>query len=103
MATPAAVPKTLVSSLAVQLEAQSLNAIVSGFSFASAIAWMEFVRWAIKQTVHVPTDGGAYYLASALLTTLIAVLIYNITKAIATNVTIAQPNTGSQIAYAVTG
>ena len=61
-----------------QVKAQSLTAIVGGFSFASAIAWMDAVRWMISQVVKVQRNGGAYYLLTALFTTLLAVLAYTI-------------------------
>ena len=61
-----------------QVKSQSLTAIVGGFSFASAIAWMDAVRWAISQVVKVQRNGGAYYFLTALFTTLLAVLAYTL-------------------------
>jgi hypothetical protein len=89
----------LLSSVALQLESQSLNSIVAGFSFASAIAWMDVVRWLISQIVQVGKNGGQYYLLSALFTTLLAILVYMLIKSVARNVTINEP---SQPVYAVT-
>jgi uncharacterized membrane protein required for colicin V production len=60
------------------VRAQSLTAIVGGFSFASAIAWMDAVRWAISQVVKVQRNGGAYYFLTALFTTLLAVLSFTL-------------------------
>jgi hypothetical protein len=34
----------MLSAIALQLEAQSLNSIVAGFAFASAVAWMDLTR-----------------------------------------------------------
>ena len=59
-----------------QIKAQSLTAIVGGFSFASAIAWMDAVRWVISQVVKVPRNGGQYYFLTALFTTLLAVTAF---------------------------
>ena len=64
---------TLISS---QFESQALNFVVAGFSFASAIAWMDAVRWIISQVVKVPKQGGAYYFLTAILTTLLAIVVY---------------------------
>jgi len=64
--------------LATSVRTQSLTAIVGGFSFASAIAWMDAVRWAISQVVKVQRNGGAYYFLTALFTTLLAVLSFTI-------------------------
>lgn len=66
--------------IAQQLETQSLNAIVSGFSFASAIAYMDLVRWMISQVVKVNKNGGQYYLLTALLTTLLSIIVYMIIR-----------------------
>lgn len=89
----------MLSSLALQLESQSLNSIVAGFSFASAIAWMDVVRWIISQVVQVSKNGGQYYVLSALFTTLLAIVVYMVIKAIAVNVKINEP---SNPVYAVT-
>ena len=89
----------LISNLALQLESQSLNSIVAGFSFASAIAWMDVVRWMISQIVAVSKNGGQYYVLSALFTTLLAIVVYMIIKVVARNVKINEP---SNPVYAVT-
>ena len=59
-----------------EVETQSLNAIVAGFSFAAAISWMDVTRWLIPQIVSVHKNGGSYYLLTALLTTLLSVIIF---------------------------
>ena len=84
--------------IALQLETQSVNSIIAGFSFASAIAWMDVVRWLISQMVQVNKNNPNYYVLSALFTTLLAVVVYTIVKNVARNVTINQPST----VYAVT-
>jgi hypothetical protein len=86
----------LVSSFGAQFETMSLNSIVAGFSFASAIAWMDVVRWIISQVVKVNKNGGQYYIISALFTTLLAILVYMIISAFAKGVKLNQP------VYAVT-
>lgn len=88
-----------ISSVALQLEAQSLNSIIAGFSFASAIAWMDVVRWMISQIVHVNKNGGQYYLLSALFTTLLAIVVFMLVKMFVKNVEIKEPG---QTMYAVT-
>ena len=57
------------------VESQSLNSVVTGFSFAAAIAWMDVIRWSISQLVNVSKNGGSYYLMSAIFTTLLSVLV----------------------------
>ena len=64
----------VVGSVALQLEAQSLNSIVAGFSFAAAVAWMDAVRYMISQVVQVSKNGGQYYVLSAIFTTLLSIL-----------------------------
>jgi hypothetical protein len=67
-------------ALASQVENQALNSIVAGFSFASAIAYMDLVRWALSQLVKVNKNGGYYYLMTALLTTLLSVVVFMVVK-----------------------
>ena len=89
----------VVSSVALQLESQSLNSIVAGFSFAAAVAWMDAVRYMISQVVQVSKNGGQYYVLSAIFTTLLSILVYLTIKALVTNVQIKEPG---QVTYAVT-
>lgn len=89
----------LLSNVALQLEAQSLNSVVAGFSFASAIAWMDVVRFIISQVVQVSKNGGQYYVLSALFTSLLSIIVYLAIKALAFNVKINEP---TQPIYAVT-
>ena len=89
----------VVGSVALQLEAQSLNSIVAGFSFAAAVAWMDAVRYMISQVVQVSKNGGQYYVLSAIFTTLLSILVYMTIKALVTNVHIKEP---SAPMYAVT-
>lgn len=78
-------------NLATMVESQSLNAVVAGFSFASAVAWMDVVRWIISQVINVNKNGGNYYFLTALLTTILAVVVFVITKAVAFNIEVSQP------------
>jgi hypothetical protein len=87
-----------VLSVATMVESQALNAIVAGFSFASAVAWMDVIRWVITQMISLRQNGGSYYVLTALATTVLAVIVFMIIKAVAINVEINQP---SQV-YAVT-
>ena len=89
---------TLVS-LATMVESQSLNAVVAGFSFASAVAWMDVVRWVISRVVTLKGQGGNYYLLTALATTILAVVVFFIVKMVAVNTEINQP---APPVYAVT-
>ena len=89
----------VIGSVALQLETQSLNSVVAGFSFAAAVAWMDAVRYMISQVVQVSKNGGQYYVLSAIFTTLLSILVYMSIKALVTNVAIKEP--GSPI-YAVT-
>jgi hypothetical protein len=89
----------VLSSVALQLEAQSLNSVVAGFSFAAAVAWMDAVRFMISQVVQVSKNGGQYYVLSAIFTTLLSILVYMTIKALVTNVHIKEP---SAPMYAVT-
>ena len=67
-----------VMDISEQVRTRSLTAIVGGFSFASAIAWMDAVRWSISQVVKVQRNGGTYYVLTALFTTLLAVMVFTV-------------------------
>lgn len=61
-----------------ELQTQTLNSIVGGFSFAAAMSWMDLVRWIITQIVKVPKNSGSQYALTAILTTLISVIVFMI-------------------------
>ena len=65
-----------VTIVARELESQSLNAVVAGFSFAAALSWMDLVRWLVNQIVKVNKNGGMNYTLTALFTTLLSILVY---------------------------
>ena len=82
--------KTLESqavAISRELESKSLNAIVAGFSFASAIAWMDLVRFIISEVINVPKNGGTYFTLTALLTTLLSILVYMLVSRVSRTVT----------------
>jgi di/tricarboxylate transporter len=80
-----------------ELQTQTLNSIVGGFSFAAAMSWMDFIRWAITQIVRVPKNGGTQYALTAVLTTLISVIVYMVISRI--NGRVTKP---AQPVYAIT-
>jgi hypothetical protein len=80
-----------------QFEAQSLNAVVAGFSFAAAISWMEVVRFLLSQVVDAPKNGASYVFLTAILTTLLSIVVYVILSRLSKKV--ASPQ---QPVYAVT-
>ena len=59
-----------------ELETQTLNSIVAGFSFAAAMSWMDLVRWFIQQVIRVPKNGGSQYALVAILTTLLSIVVF---------------------------
>ena len=61
-----------------ELQTQTLNSIVGGFSFAAAMSWMDLVRWIITQIVKVPKNSGSQYTLTAILTTLISIIVFMI-------------------------
>jgi uncharacterized BrkB/YihY/UPF0761 family membrane protein len=65
-----------VTLLTQELQTQSLNSVVAGFSFAAAISWLDLVRWAINQVVRVQKNGGLHYGLTALFTTLLSVVVF---------------------------
>ena len=87
-----------VMGIATTVEAQGLNSIIMGFSFASALAWYEVVKSLVAQLIK-RSAGLQGDLIAALLTTLLAVVIYMVIKAFVKNVEIKEPG---QVAFAVT-
>jgi hypothetical protein len=69
-------PAKTVDLVTQELTSQSLNSIVGGFSFAAAMAWMDFVRWAVTQIVNVPKNGGSQYALTAVLTSLLSIIVF---------------------------
>ena len=69
-----------------ELETQSLNAIVAGFSFAAAMYWMDLVRWVINQVLKIPKNVGSQYALTAILTTLLSIVVFMIVSGISTRV-----------------
>jgi Family of unknown function (DUF5654) len=75
-----------MSQVYAMFETQSLNSIVTGFSFASAIAWMDVVRWIIANVVKVNKSSGSHVVLTAIATTIFAILVYVILKSISSRV-----------------
>ena len=76
-----------VTLVARELESQSLNAVVAGFSFAAALSWMDLVRWLVNQVVKFNKNGGMNYTLTALFTTLLSILVYVGISRVSTKVT----------------
>ena len=76
----------VLASISRELETQSLNAVVAGFSFAAALSWMDLVRWGIHQVVRVQKNGGLNYALTALFTTLLSVLVFMLISRVSTRV-----------------
>ena len=87
-----------VMGIATSVEAQGLNTIIGGFSFAAALAWYEVVKKVVDRVVKSNGSTQGAFIA-ALLTTLLAVIVYMVIKMFATNVEIKEP---SQPMFAVT-
>ena len=88
-----------IGAIVSTVESQSLNSVVTGFSFAAAIAWMDFVRWVIANVVKVNKTSGVFTFLGALVTTLLAVLVYIGLKFVRP----AQVHEPQQPVYAVVG
>lgn len=68
--------KKTAMKVAEGVKSDTLNFVVAGFSFAAAVAWMDLIRWAVANIVKVKQNGATYFLLTALLTTLISVLVF---------------------------
>jgi Family of unknown function (DUF5654) len=87
-----------VMSVATTVEAQGLNSVITGFSFAAALAWYEVVKSIVAQLVKRGT-GLQGDIIAALVTTLLAVIVYMVIKTFVKNVEIKEPG---QPIFAVT-
>lgn len=72
------------------LETQGLNSLVTGFSFAAAIAWMDVVRAVISRVISVSKNGVANATVVAIMTTLLSVLVYMLLSRVSPSVKPAQ-------------
>ena len=87
----------MASTFISSVQSQSLNGVVAGFSFASALAWLDVARWIISMVVKVPKTSGLYVVLSALLITILSVVVYMVLNSFSKSV--REP---SQAVYAVT-
>jgi hypothetical protein len=87
-----------MDTVSTQFQSQSLNAVVAGFSFASAIAWMEVVRFLLSKVIKTPSGSASAVVLTAILTTLLSILVYMVLSRFSNKVT--QP---SPVVYAVSG
>ena len=78
--------KSHVVSVASQLEGQALNSLVAGFSFASAIAWMDVVRVLVSMAVNSNKQGPLPLTMTALTTTLLSILVFMLVTRFSTRV-----------------
>ena len=84
--------------ISTQFESQALNSVVAGFSFAAALSWMEVVRWMLSRLIDAPKNGASYVFLTAILTTLLSIIVYIILSRISKRVVEPQAPV-----YAVTG
>ena len=89
---------SVVMSTAVEVESFALNAIVASLALTASLSWLDFVRAIVAMLIRVPKDTSQFYLITALMTTLLSVIVYMIIKFTARNVVINKPG---QV-YAVT-
>jgi hypothetical protein len=80
-----------MASALVEIESFSLNAIVGSLALTASLSWLDFVRSVVGILVKVPRDTSQFFLVTALLTTLLSVVVYMVIKAAAKNVEIKKP------------
>jgi len=84
--------------LATTVEAQGINSLIGGFSFASALAWYGVVQAVIEKYVK-SGPGIKAHVVAALVTTLMSILVFMILKSFIKNVEVKEPG---QAMFAVT-
>tara|TARA_R110000803_G_scaffold163324_1_gene226936 strand:- start:341 stop:625 length:285 start_codon:yes stop_codon:yes gene_type:complete len=78
--------KTISVDVAQQLEGQALNSVVSGFSFAAAIAWMDVVRVLVSTVSNSSKQTPQALTITAVMTTLLSILVFMITSRVSKRV-----------------
>jgi uncharacterized membrane protein required for colicin V production len=87
-----------VMGIATTVQGQALNTVTAGFAFAAALAWYEVVKKVVERLIK--SNGSLQgTVIAALLTTLLAVLVFFFLKTFVTNVEIKEPG---QPAFVVT-
>jgi hypothetical protein len=66
----------MIKAVVNQLESQALNSIVAGFSFASAIAWMDVVRVLVSVLISSSRQTPGALTITATLTTVLSILVF---------------------------
>lgn len=59
-----------------ELSEQSLNSLVAGFSFAAAMSWNDVARYAITRLIPGQRNTGIQFTMTAILTTLLSILVF---------------------------
>lgn len=72
-------------------ETQSLTAVVAGFSFAAALSWMDLIRWLLSQVVKGKNNSGISLSATAIVTTILSVIVYNLVSMARPRIQQSQP------------
>lgn len=67
---------SVVTEFSREFELHSANAVVAGFSFASALAWMDLVRWMISKVLTSGKNNGMSLAITAVMTTIISILVF---------------------------
>lgn len=89
---------TLATSIVGSIEAQGVNSLIAGFSFASALAWYGVVQAIIEKYVKTGPGISAHVIA-ALFTTLLSILVFMVMKKFWTGVEVKEPG---QPVFAIT-
>jgi hypothetical protein len=89
---------TIVSQFSKEFELHSANAVVAGFSFASALAWMDLVRWLISKVLTSGKNNGMSLAITAVMTTILSILVFMLVS----RVSRAKVEKPKQPIYAVT-
>ncbi len=76
----------MINNVVSQLEAQSLNSLVAGFSFASAIAWMDVVRALVAMLIKSNRQTPGALTITAVLTTVLSILVFMLLSRMSRNV-----------------
>ena len=58
------------------LEAQSLQALSTGFAFASAMSWVDVSRYVVSRLIPGAKNTGVQYAVTAIMTTLLSILVF---------------------------
>ena len=82
---------TLVAQSSAMFRERLLEGVSTGFYFASAVAWMDVIRAVLTKTIKVKNNSQNFFALTAVITTIVSVLVSMAVTRIDKNVKASKP------------